>query len=46
MHSKVGNLARKRRKFLSPERATIAFGQGASEDQKFVAKLTPPKTNF
>jgi len=46
VNSKAGNLAGKRRKFLSPERAAIAFGQGASEDQKFAAKLTPPKTNF
>jgi|GEM_PF-1643013 len=46
MSSKVGNLARKRRKFLHPEQATIAERQGASEDQKFAAKLTPPKTNF
>jgi len=27
VNSKVGNLARKRRKFLSPERATIAYGK-------------------
>jgi hypothetical protein len=32
--------------FLRLERATIAEGQGASEDQKFAAKLTRPKTNF
>ena len=46
MNLKVGSLARKRRKFLYPERVTIAWGQGTSEDQKFAAKLTPPKTNF
>jgi hypothetical protein len=46
MDSKVGNLARKRHKFLSLERATIAEKQGASEDQKFLAMLTLPKTNF
>jgi hypothetical protein len=46
MHSKVGNLARKRRKFLCLERAPIVRAQGASKDQKFVAKLTLPKTNF
>jgi hypothetical protein len=28
------------------ERATIVPAQGASEDQKFVAKLTRSKTNF
>ncbi len=33
-------LARKLHKFLCLERATIAEWQGASEDQKFVAKLT------
>ena len=27
VNSKVGNLARKRRKFLSPERATLAYGK-------------------
>jgi hypothetical protein len=46
MNSKVGILARKRRKFLCLERVTIVRVQGASEDQKFAAKLTQPKTNF
>ncbi len=44
--SKVGILARKRRQFLRLERVTIAEWQGTSEDQKFAAKLTRPKTNF
>jgi len=42
MNSKIGNLARRRRKFLRPERATIANRQGASEDQKLAAKPTQP----
>ena len=33
-------LARRQHKFLCLERATIAEWQGASEDQKFVAKPT------
>jgi hypothetical protein len=32
--------ARKRRKFLRLERAIIVQVQGASEDEKFAAKLT------
>ena len=46
MHSKVGNLARRPRNFLDLERTTIAEWQGVSEDQKFAAKPTQPKTNF
>jgi len=46
MNSKVGILARKRRQFLRLERATIVRAQGASEDRKFAAKPTRPKTNF
>ena len=84
MHSKVGNLARRPRKFLHLERTTTPGppkthrlwggaiaewlrilenspgdcflekqvseanwpGGGVSEDQKFAAKPTQPKTNF
>jgi len=38
--NKVINLTRRQHKFLVLERATIAKGQAASEDQKFVAKPT------
>ncbi len=38
--NKVINLTRKQRKFFCLERATIALGQGASEDKKFAASLT------
>ena len=38
--NKVINLTRRQHKFLCLERATIAEWQGASEDQKFVAKPT------
>ena len=38
-------LARKRRRFWRLERATIAEWQGASEDPKYAAKLTAPKTD-
>ena len=38
--NKVINLTRRRHKFLCLERAAIAEWQGASEDQKFVAKPT------
>ena len=38
--NKVINLTRKQHKFLCLERATIVEWQGASEDQKFVAKPT------
>jgi hypothetical protein len=44
MNSKFGVLARRRRKFWCLERATIAERQGASEDPKFAAKPTLPKT--
>jgi len=46
MVSKFGNLARRRRKFLCLERATIAVRQGASKDQKIAAKATKPKITF
>ena len=39
-------MTRKPRKFLGLERATIAEWQGASEDQKFAAKLTQFKNRF
>jgi hypothetical protein len=46
MNSRIGNLARKPRKFLDLERVTIAERQGMSEEQKFAAKLTPSKPKF
>jgi len=46
MNSKFRILARKPRQFLHLDRATIAKGQGASEDQKFAAKLTQSKPSF
>ena len=42
--NKFINLTRRRHKFLCLERATIASGQGTSEDQKFVLK--PPQLNM
>jgi hypothetical protein len=46
MDSKVGNLARKRHKFLCLERATIVRAQGASEDKKFAVEPTQLNSNF
>ncbi len=40
------NLTRRKHKFLYLERATIADRQGASEDQKFVAKPTQLNINL
>ncbi|HSX13149.1 MAG TPA: hypothetical protein VLE96_01845 [Chlamydiales bacterium] len=43
MNSKIGILARSRRRFWCLERATIVDRQGASEDPKYAAKTTQSK---
>ena len=44
--NKFINLTRRQHKFLCLERATIAGRQGASEDQKFVAKPSQLNMNL
>ena len=46
MHSKVGNLARKRRKFLSPERATIAYGKARVRTKNLLPSWRRQKPTF